>query len=176
MTTTKEVLMNWKVPISSGIYESFGNDNLARDLFIHLLLRTRNSDMIEPEFYYGKPYILKKGQVIFGKKVYSEKLRCSAGAVLNALCRLTKRQDEHQIIVEPSNDYTVVTIISYDKLVKMISEVSTKVSTRYTPHRRPEVTNKSVKNEISKFTKKNEINIEEMEKGFSILEGVKNEF
>lgn len=166
--------MNWKVPISSGIYESFGNDHLARDLFIHLLLKTRNSDMVEPEFYYGKPYILKRGQVIFGKKAYSEKLRCSAGAVLNALYRLTKRQDEHQILVEPSNDYTVVTITSYDKLVKMVSKLSTNVGTKCTPHRRPEVTNKSVKNEM--LTKKKKINIEEMKKGFSILEGVQNEF
>jgi len=165
--------MYWKIPISSGIYESFGSDHLARDLFIHLLLRTRNSDMTEPEFYCGKPYVLKRGQVIFGKKAYSEKLRCSATATLNALFRLSNRQDEHQISLVPSHDYTVVTLIFYDKLIKMTGNVSTKVNSECSPDRRPEDTNKNVKNDKEELPKKEKTNFEKMKTSFSILEDLK---
>lgn len=165
--------MYWKVPISSGINESFGSDHLARDLFIHLLLKTRNSDMVEPEFYCGKPYILKKGQVIFGKKAYSEKLRCSPGAILNALCRLSERQDVHQIILKPSHDYTVVTLIFYDDLIKMTNIMSTNINSECPPNRRAKDTNKNVKNDKEELLKKEKTDLEIMKNSFLILEGIK---
>lgn len=142
--------MYWKTPISSRIFEAFGDDHLARDLFLHLYIRARNKDMIAPGFYEGKPYLLKRGQVIFGKKKYSENLRCAPNTAIYALKRISERQDEHQIKINSNNNYTIVTLIHYDSLISMKSSMDTNLNTNKTPFDKPIDTNKKEKKRIER--------------------------
>lgn len=150
--------MEWKVPISSTIYEAFGKDHLARDLFIHMLLKTRNKDMTKTDYYFGKPYLLKKGQLIFGRRAYAEKLRSKPTTVVDALRRLTNRQDDHQIIAYPTHNFTIVTLIFYNKLVKMTGHMTTKPTTNRQALLQPTDTNKNDKNDKNEIDKTPRLN------------------
>ena len=107
--------MGWKQPIDTDIYDWFGDDHLARDLFIHLLLKAQNSDMTSPKRYKNKPFILMRGEVIFGREQYKQRLRCSGTGLYKALQRLKKVFGK--VTTKPSSDYTIITILNYDKLV-----------------------------------------------------------
>jgi len=109
--------MGWKQPIDTDVYLWFGDDHLARDLFIHLLLKARNNDMEFPEHYKGKPFLLKRGQVIFGQNEYGRKLRCSPIGAYKALKRLEKVLS--RVISKPTPDYTIITILNFDDIVGM---------------------------------------------------------
>ncbi len=116
--------MSWKQPVDTGILEWFENDYLCRDLFLLLFLRARNADMTVPEYYQRKPYLLKKGQVIFGRNKYAKELRCSPSCTDRALKRL--QIVTCKVTCIRSKDYTVVTILDYDSLIKMNKQKSKK--------------------------------------------------
>lgn len=107
--------MGWKQPIDTDVLSWFGDDHLARDLFIHLLLRARNEDMEKPAMYQGKLYQLKRGQVIFGRNEFSKRLRASPSGTSKALLRIAKVWCK--VTCEVSKNYTVITILNYDDLV-----------------------------------------------------------
>jgi len=142
----------WKQPVPTNIFEAFGNANLQRDLFIHLYLHTRNKDMEEEEYYKGKPYKLRAGQSLFGKEKYSKRLRCSGTTAYNALVKLSERQDEYQIERYPSRDYTVISIIYYDKLKNLTDQSEQRLKQQKNSRRTADDTNKNVKNENNIFS------------------------
>lgn len=107
--------MGWKQPIDTDIYEWFGEDNLARNLFIHLLLKARNKDMDNPQYYKKKPYKLKRGQVIFGRREYAKLICAAPSSSRNALERLIKVYSK--VTSKSNSDYTVINILNFDELV-----------------------------------------------------------
>lgn len=107
----------WRQPIPVIAYKIFGEDYLALDLFIHLLLHTRNEDMQQEEWYEGKSYRLKRGQVLFGKKKYAKRLRCSPSGVYKVLLRLQHRYG--LVDTTASSNFTIVTWHSYDEITSM---------------------------------------------------------
>jgi len=145
--------MSWKQPIPTDIYDIFGDDHLARDLYIHLLLRSQNSDMEHPKHYKGKPYQLKRGQAIFGRNEYSKLLRCSGSGLRHALDRLEKRYS--RVTSKPSPDHTVITILDYDFIIEM-----DKQKTKQRPSKgQAKDTLKSVKSDKSDKDKSEKIQI-----------------
>ena len=141
--------MGWKQPIDTKlVYEKFDKDHLARDLFIHLLLRARGEDMEKPGMYKGKPYKLKRGQVLYGRNSYGELLRASPSGTDKALMRIQDVFSE--VTCKRDKNYSIVTLINYDSWVDMSDMQSNK---QVTSKKQASDTNKNVKND------KNEKNI-----------------
>jgi len=139
--------LGWKQPIDLQVYVWFGDDHLARDLFIHLLLRAKNKDMENPEHFKGKPFLLKRGQTIFGRNEYAEKLRCSPSGTRNALVRLEKVYSK--VTSKSNTDFTVITILNYDDLVCMEQANKQAGDKQVTSKGQAKDTNKSVKSDKS---------------------------
>lgn len=140
--------MGWKQPIDTDIYKWFGDDHLARDLFIHLLLKARNKDMLTPEYYKKKPFKLNRGQVIFGRNEYSEKLRVSPMTAKHALDRLEKWYKK--LASKSTSDFTVITILNFNDLVGLEQATIQAVSKQLASDEQAISTNKSVKSDKNK--------------------------
>lgn len=137
--------MGWKQPIDTDIYEWFGDDHLARDLFNHLIMHSKNKDMVEPKYFKGKPYLLKRGQVIFGRNKYAKLLRSSASGTRNALLRLTKVYS--RVTSKSTPDYTIINILDYDNLIRFEQALEQASDKQVTSKKPTKDTNKNVKKE-----------------------------
>lgn len=147
--------MSWKQPIDTDVYRWFGDDHLARDLFIHLLLRARNKDMEHSEHYKKKPYQLKRGQVIFGRNEFAKLLRGTGSGTYKALHRLSSVYSK--VTSKSNSDYTVITILNFDELVCMEQPKKQQSNKQVTSKEQAGNTNKNVKKE--KIVKNDKIHI-----------------
>ena len=79
---------------TSSIYDEFGNDHVARDLFIHLCLRACPVDGVT--VLVGKKTVsLNKGDILFSATTFAKILRLrSRQTALNALARLETKYDK----------------------------------------------------------------------------------
>jgi len=118
----------WKQPIDKRIYDWFGDDHLVRDLFLHLILKAQNEDMKEPKMLNNKTFQLQRGQVLFGRNTFSKILRCSPSGAERALHRLAKVYSK--VTSKPSKNYTVITILNYDELVRMNKQKNKRVTSK----------------------------------------------
>lgn len=91
----------------SDIYAEFGNDHVARDLFIHLCLRACPIDGVT--VLVGKKTVsLNRGDILFSATTYAKILRLkSRQAALNALTRLEVKYDKLDSIVDSIMDSKV---------------------------------------------------------------------
>jgi hypothetical protein len=143
--TLEESNMSWKQPIPVTIFEAFGKDHLARDLFIHLLLRARAEDMDDYGYYEGKPYKLKRGQVIMGQNEYAVKLRSSGSNVWRACVRLVNRVDHYKVNKQASYNYSIISILFYDDLTKMNKQLNKQLNKQRISSEQAVNTNKNVR-------------------------------
>lgn len=122
--------MSLKRIIPIDIYEDFGNDDLAADLYIRLLINAKSEDMELP----NKRMSLKRGQVIFRTREYAKKLRSSVGATHRALVRLQKEYGRvntewnSKWNSKTSPGFTIVSILSFDKFIRLEQQVEQQVN------------------------------------------------
>lgn len=157
----------WKQPIPTAIYQFFEEDYLALNTFLHLLLHARHEDMAHPQMIEGKKlFQLSKGQALFGKKKYAAYLHCSPAGAHKVLERL---KDRYQLVdTEPTPNFTIVTIINYDDLVRFWTASEPEESTRST-------VSSTNKNDTTKTTVKSgdgNRHLDELKKLCSICETV----
>ena len=107
--------MSWKQPIPTDLDSVFGDNKLAKWLYIALLLRARNSN--EEKEFAGKLHFLKKGQCVCGEKELATELRASRKTVRSTLVKC--QNVYNRIHISPTPRGTVVTILNYDEIVGM---------------------------------------------------------
>lgn len=120
--------MKWKQPIDTGIYEEFGDDTAAMNLFIHLLLRSQNEDMTQPLIYKGKPYQLQRGQTIFGRNEYAKLINLSPSGTRRALQRLEKVYSK--VTSKSDENFTIVNILNYNAIIQMDKQSNKRVPSK----------------------------------------------
>tara|TARA_S200002703_G_C3755712_1_gene232512 strand:- start:247 stop:1068 length:822 start_codon:yes stop_codon:yes gene_type:complete len=107
----------WKVPIPQDIDDWFGSDVIARELFIRLLLKARVNDAETPSMIHGIQYQLKRGQVLFSRKSWSDAQQRDGSVTTKALYRL---RDKHKLVTtESTTKFTIVSIQNYDEITSM---------------------------------------------------------
>jgi len=113
----------WKVPIPQDIDDWFGSDVIARELFIRLLLKARVNDADSPSTINGIQYQLKRGQVLFSRKSWSDAQQREGSVTTKALYRL---RDKHKLVTTDSTTkFTIVSIQNYDEITSMGTTDST---------------------------------------------------
>ena len=85
-------------------WQWYGVPNMVA-VWVELLLSASFTD----NFYDGK--MIKKGQVIFGRKKFSEKLGLSEQVIRTCINRL---KSTNEITIETTNKYSIVTIVKWD--------------------------------------------------------------
>lgn len=130
--------MSWKQPIPTDLYEIFGDDYAAMNLYIHALLHARNEDMQTPLFFNSKPYLLKKGQFLYGRNQYARYIGLSPSGTDRALMRLQKVYSK--VTCERSKNYSIGTVLEYNSEIKMNKQMDKQRTSR----EQAENTNKSV--------------------------------
>jgi hypothetical protein len=107
----------WKVPIPQDIDDWFGSDVIARELFIRLLIKARVNDAETPSIIHGIQYKLKRGQVLFSRKSWSDAQQRDGSVTTKALYRL---RDKHKLVTTASTTkFTIVSIQNYDEITSM---------------------------------------------------------
>jgi len=115
-------------------------------VFLHLILRAN---------YYEKPFgnkIIKRGQIVIGRKKLAEALNISEQNVRTALKHLELTGD---ITLERFSKYTIVTITDYEKY-QLATSNSTSNSTNSSPATNQQLTNNSP--QLNKYNKNNKNN------------------
>lgn len=111
--------MTWKVPIPQDVYEWFGDDHLAANLFVRLLILARTTDMEKPSFYNKRPYQLKRGQVLFGRNAWARFLGASPMGASNALERVSRVSPV--LATKVAGQFTIVSVQKYDEITSMVA-------------------------------------------------------
>jgi len=131
--------MIWKQPIPTNLETDFGEDMLVYTLYILILLRACNEDVVVN--FGGKLVDLKRGQTIFGRNKWCEYLSLSPKGIENLLKRLEKVPSK--VTCERTRNCTLITILNYDSIVSMSAQQSAK----QVPSKcQASATSKSVKN------------------------------
>ena len=86
-------------------WEWYHDTNTFR-VFVHLLLRANHEDKK------WEGHMVKRGQVIIGRKTLAEETNLSEQNIRTALNHL---KSTNEITTKPTNKFTLVTIINYDK-------------------------------------------------------------
>ena len=121
--------MSWKQIIPTSVYEDFGNDYAAMNIYIHGLLRARSEDMQKPEYYKGKPYILKRGQFIYGRNEFAKYVNMSPSGTDKALMRI--QEVTSKITIERTKDYSIITILNYDEVTSIETKSNKRVASKW---------------------------------------------
>lgn len=141
--------MNWKQPIPTNLDETFGEDYLSMNLYIHLLLNSANRDGFWTDEQTKRTFTIKRGEVIFGRNKWANKICASAKTVERVLHKISKIYQK--VTYSAEQGFTRVSILNYDEITDM---------TYWRPTGDPLVTTsknvKNVKKEINTkvFTKK----------------------
>jgi len=146
--------MIWKQPIQTNLNSIFGDNFLAKHLYIELLLRASNTDK-EKEFA-GTLHFLKRGQCVCGEEELATEYQVHRQTIRGALGRLQKVYNK--INIKPTNKGTIVTILNYDDVVSFQQQNVQQDDNRTTSNVQQKDTNKNVENvEIEKIEDKKEI-------------------
>lgn len=116
------------------------NDPNTMRLFLHLMLKANYTD---GEF---KTHIIKRGQLVTGRKRLSEELNMSEQEVRTALNHL---KSTGEITVNPTSKYSIITLNSYDKY-QSLTNTSTDKQPSNSQH---STTNKPQYNKGKKYNK-----------------------
>jgi len=140
--------MIWKQPIQTNLNSIFGDNFLAKHLYIELLLRASNTDK-EKEFA-GTLHFLKRGQCVCGEEELATEYQVHRQTIRGALGRLQKVYNK--INIKPTNKGTIVTILNYDDVVSLPQQNVQQDDNRTTSNVQQKDTNKNVENvEIEKI-------------------------
>ena len=117
---TDGFVLLWRKLIEKGYYKK----SYYVHLWIHLLFKANHT---ETKFMWnGKEQILKRGQLLTGRKNLSQETGIRPGTVENILKML---ESEHQIEQQKTNLFRIITITNYDKLQKVDSYFDNKMTT-----------------------------------------------
>lgn len=137
--------MNWKQPIPTNLVDYTNGDKFAATLLMVLISRVSNKE--NTAYINNVPISLHRGQCICGR---FELARCfgmkkgEEGRVQRKLERLVNPLK--LITKQKSRDCSIVTINSYDELIKMKTSDEQSINKRQSYNNRATDTNKSVKN------------------------------
>ena len=115
------------------------SDYLA--VWIYLLLNATHKEF--PALFKGKKIILKKGQLITGRKSIAEQLNISESKVKRILVEL---ENDQQIDRQRSNKNSLVSILNWDKYQETDQEDGQQMDSKWTASDQQMTTNKNVKN------------------------------
>lgn len=115
------------------------SDYLA--VWIYLLLNATHKEF--PALFKGKKIILKKGQLITGRKSIAEQLNISESKVKRILVEL---ESDQQIDRQRSNKNSLVSILNWDKYQETDQEDGQQMDSKWTASDQQVTTNKNVKN------------------------------
>lgn len=141
--------ISWRQPIPTNLRSHCNGDEFAATLLEKLLLRAKNTDMVE--YVNNIPVFLKRGQAICGR---FELARCF-GLKKNEADRVRRKLNDleeihKQITKQKSRDCTIVTIVNYDEFVKMTKQI---------PNQQPIHDQTITTNKSEQSVKKNDIYI-----------------
>lgn len=114
--------MSWKQPIDTNIFSIEGCTAFERSVWFEIIMRAANEPRVE-RFYHGNKNIaveLNRGQMIFRVSQFALEQGVDRKRVRNAIEFLQKWYNEMDIETRPFG--LLITIDSYDELVKMNSE------------------------------------------------------
>lgn len=113
----------WRQPIpsSTALGKIFGDDNRCMNLFIQLIYRANNTEgatfPVKVGKFGTKSITLQRGQVLFGRKKFSDYLCWTESSTERALKKL---MDVYKVVnMVKETFYTVVTIQSYEEIIDM---------------------------------------------------------
>lgn len=113
--------MSWKQPIPKGLEKRFGDDYGCQALYKELIYRSANDDGYFTDKR-GKTTEIKKGQVVFGRNRFALYLGWNDKTTERRLQKLQKVYK--QVTMQASMDFTIVTIINYDKDTDMTKQTT----------------------------------------------------
>lgn len=118
-------------------------------MWLEMLMRANFED--KKRLFNGRLIDIKRGQLIFGRKVYSERLGINENKIRKILKLLEKDGMIHQ---QTTNKYTIISITSYDLYQEVTSKTPTKhqQSTSKAPHLKNIKNDKKEKNTNKRFT------------------------
>ena len=118
-------------------------------MWLEMLMRANFED--KKRLFNGRLIDIKRGQLIFGRKVYAERLGINENKIRKILKLLEKDGMIHQ---QTTNKYTVISITSYDLYQEVTSKAPAKhqQSTNKVPHRKNIKNEKKEKNTNKRFT------------------------
>ena len=137
-------------------------DEKVKSVFIHLLIKANHQD----NRWQG--IVVKKGQVITGRKVLAEELGLSERSIRTSLNKL---KSTNEIAIKPTNKFTVVTLVNWDLYQFGIDEATNEVTSQPSPNRPASdhtIRNKEVKNKRRGRAPKNIK--QELEETYAMLE------
>ena len=105
----------WKQPIPTNLNQVFGENYLAKHLYIELLLRARNSD--EEKEFAKRLHFLKKGQCVCGYRELAKEFGVDHKTIQKNLKKLENVYCKLEL--KSTNKGTVVTILNYEEVIKM---------------------------------------------------------
>lgn len=114
----------WKQPIPTNLDQDFGDNKLAKWIYILLLLRARNSD--EEKLFSGTLHFLKRGQAVCGRQELAEEFGVGEQSIRTQLKKLEKVYNK--ITIETTPNGTVVTIKNYDDVVSFNQQSNQRVT------------------------------------------------
>jgi hypothetical protein len=122
---------------------SFKNRPLVVALFIHLLLNANHEDK---KFYWNKKeIIIKKGQLLTGRKELSKQTGISPQSIRTAMMIL---KSTSTITTQPTNKFSIISILNWDRYQDQPTSKLTNTSTINQPTTNQQLTtNKNIKNE-----------------------------
>jgi hypothetical protein len=112
--------MSWKQPIPTDLETVFGSDWGCSLLYQQLIYRASNQDGFFTDDR-KKTTPIKRGQVVFGKtkwSLYLQKPKTTLNAWLHKLSEIYQKVE-----LQPSKNFTIVTIKDYDEIMKMEQRV-----------------------------------------------------
>jgi hypothetical protein len=150
--------MSWKQPIDVSILNEFKGFEAEGMLYILLIIKACNKQTWIN--YRGKPALLERGQVIFGRNEYSLWIGTSPSTAERKLKNLEKRTSK--ITSKPNENYTIVTINNYDELVSFEQANEQAVNKQRTSGEQAVNTSKIIKNiySVENVKKKKAANID----------------
>jgi len=131
----------WKQPISTNLDHVFGDNTMAKWIYILLLLRARNSE--EEKEFAGALHFLKRGQCVCGRADIAKEFRIGEQIVRSQLKKLEKVYNK--ITIETTPKGTVVTILNYDEVVSFNQQFNQQATNRQPTGNQQATTNKSDK-------------------------------
>ena len=127
-------------------------DPATLSVFIHLLLMAN----YEPKEWKGLH--IERGQVVTGRKALSEQTGLSEQSVRTALNHL---KSTGEITIEPTNKYSLITLVNYGKF-QAIQEESTSKTTSKTTSNQPTANQQSTSNQPQRNKDKKDKKVEEV--------------
>lgn len=121
----------------------------ALRLWLEMLIRANFED--KTRLFNGKLVTLKRGQLVFGRKVYADRLGMNENTIRKVLKLLISDGMIHQ---QTTNKYSIITITCYDKYQDSTSKTPAthQQSTSKAPHLKNYKNDKNGKNINKRFT------------------------